>query len=101
MNILRIIKLKQIYDEFEYLTSQEKLFFQLHVNLHEISAGELYNNYDEWVVHYDFENNRFWYSQDRFYIIFKNKFSISKVEFRFLCEDILKKYLNLENMIPM
>ena len=46
MDILRIIKLKDIFGELENLTTEEKLFFQLHENLHENELGILYNEND-------------------------------------------------------
>lgn len=92
MNILRIIKLIQINDELENLTSVEKLFFKLHENLHETPYGELCNDLNEWVVQYDFKENCFWFQYHRFYLVFKRIFHISLQDFKILCKSILIKY---------
>ena len=101
MDILRTIKLKDVFGELENMTPEEKLFFQLHVNLHEISAGQLYNNYDEWVVHYDFENHYFYYNYYRFYLVFKEKIDINVQHFNVLCTNILENQLNCKQFTPL
>ncbi len=71
-NILRIIKLKDIFGEFEHLTNPEKLFIKLHDNLHETTNGVLVDEYNMWVVQYDFINGYFDFNYNRFYIYILN-----------------------------
>ena len=100
-NIPRLIRLKDVLGELENLTPEEKLFFQLHENLHENSNGEFCNENNEWVVEYDFKYGSFWYSYDRFYLVFKQKFNINLQDFNVLCSDILEKHLNIMGLTPI
>ena len=99
-NILRLIKLEHLYDKLENLTPEEKLFFQLHENLHENSLGELCNEYNKWVVRYDFKNHYFYYNYTRFYSVFKENFDINIKHFNVLCTDILETHLNCKKLTP-
>ena len=101
MNILRLIKLKQLYGELQNLTPKEKLFFQLHENLHENELGMLCNEDGWWVLHYDFKNDHFWYHHDRFYLVFKQKFDINIQDFNDLCKGMLEKRLNWNQLTPI
>lgn len=98
--MLRTIKLKHFYGELYNLTPQEELFFKLHDNLYIGEFGALYNKHDEWVIHYDFINNRFWYQYDRVYLIFSRKFGINLQEFDDLCKCVLENHLNCKELTP-
>ncbi len=100
MNILRLIKVKDALGEFENLTDIEKLFFELHDNLHEDFNGELCDENDLCIVDYDFKNGYFWYRYDKFYLVFRQKFDINSRDFNYLCKDILKRYLNCSQLTP-
>ncbi len=100
MNPSRLIKLKELNGELENLTPEEKLFFQLHENLHENSNGELCNENNEWVVYYDFKNQYFWYNYTRFYSVFKEKFDINLQCINDLYTGILEEHLNCKRLIP-
>ena len=100
MDILRVIKLKHFYGELKNLKPEEKLFFQLHENLHMNSYGDLCNENGEWIVEYDFKNDYFYYNYYRFYVVFKNKFNINSHDFNDLCKGILEKYLNCKVLTP-
>ena len=99
-NILRLIKLEHLYDKLENLTPEEKLFFQLHENLHENSSGELCNENNELVVEYDFKNGYFWYSYNRFYLVFNEKFNINIQCINDLYTGILEEHLNCKALTP-
>ena len=101
MNPSRLIKLKEFNGELENITPKEKLFFQLHQNLHENSIGELCNENEDWVVHYDFKYNYFWYNYSRFYLFFKEKLDINLQNFNDLCKTILEKHLNCKQLTPV
>ena len=100
MDILRIIKIKHFYGELENLTPEEKLFFELHENLHQYSHDTLCNDNQIWVVSYDFEAGYFWYDYDNFYLFFKQAFNIDVKHFNDLCESILKKHLDCNGLKP-
>lgn len=95
-NISRLIKLNSLYELFETLTPIEKLFFEFHNNLHENSSGEFFNDDGRWVIHYDFNNNIFWFHYERFYLAFKQKFDIELQKFEYMCYCILYNYLNCD-----
>ena len=98
--MLRYIKLKHLYGELENLTPAEKLFFELHENLHENSLGELCDENDEWIIRYDFKNGYFWYQHDRFYFVFKQKFDVNINDFNQLCKGIMVKHLKCNELTP-
>ena len=100
MNILRFIKLKELNGELENLTPEVKLFFKLHENLHENLRGELCNENEEWVVNYDFKNGYFWYSYNRFYLVFNEKFNINIQCINDLYTGILEEHLNCKALTP-
>ena len=100
MDILRIIKLKDVLGELENITSQEKLFFELHENLHKDERGMLCDDKNLWLVYYDLKKNHFWYHHDRFYLFFKQKFDINIQDFNDLCKSILEKHLNCKQLTP-
>ena len=101
MDILRIIKIKHFYGELENLTPEEKLFFELHDNLHENSFGELCDENNLCIVDYDLKNDYFWYRYDKFYLVFRQKFDINIQEFEDLCKGILIRYLNCSQLTPI
>ncbi len=96
--MLRYIKLKHLYGELENLTPAEKLFFELHENLHENSLGELCDENNHWVVDYNFKYVSFWYHYNRFYLVFKEKFDINLRDFDDLCKSILETHLNCKEL---
>ena len=67
------------------------------------SRIELNNSDDHWLFDYDYdqERQRFWYSYDRFYSIFMNKFSLQHDDRHRLMKSLVEKHFNLHVCQPL
>ena len=66
------------------------------------SRIELRNSNNEWLFDYDYDhkNPHFWYSYDRVYTIFMNKFSLEDVDRHRLMKSLVEKHFNLRDTQP-
>ena len=67
------------------------------------SRIELKNSNNEWLFDYTYDqkNQRFWYSYDRVYTIFKKKFLLQDVDIDRLMKSLVEKHFNLDGCQPV
>ena len=66
------------------------------------SRIKLRNSNSEWLFDYDYnqKNQHFYYSYDRVYIIFQNKFSLQDDDRHRLMKSLVEKHFNLHGITP-
>ena len=66
------------------------------------SRFEILNEDNKWLfdIDYDEKNKHFWYSYDRIYKFFTNKYGIEYNDLQEVIESILNEHLNLKGVIP-
>jgi len=72
------------------------------VSKYPTSRFEILDKDGEWLfdIDYDSKNQRFWYSYNRVWMVFKGKHSINIDDFQDVMKSILEEHLNLMDVTP-